>query len=132
ATSHLMTGAEHEGEAAFHCVLYIPSDFRTDDYSTYRNALLASTIWQKSAQTHCSFSFTRPYDSRCTVRNRRAADRSRSFGLRPHARRKASAILPSSFSATISRRANASARRRAKSEFSSASACNGTVDVLRT
>src|SRR5207245_2346690 len=127
-----MTDTDHEEEVAFPCVLYAPPYVRTDIYSTYRNALLASTIWQKSAQTRCSLSFSQLYDSRCTVRNRRAADRSGSFGLRPHAKRKASAILPSSFSATISRRANASARRRAKSEFSSASACSGTVDVLRT
>src|SRR5262245_30045875 len=46
------TGAPVKKDAARECVEFVRF-WRHDAYSTYKNALLAISIWQKSAQARC-------------------------------------------------------------------------------
>src|SRR5260221_7256664 len=61
--------------------------------SRYKNALLASSIWQKSVQTFSSAFGLSAYSACCVFKNSSAAFRSAGFGGRPYASANAVSIL---------------------------------------
>src|SRR5262249_52018726 len=102
-------------------------------HSTYRKALLARSIWHRSAHARSAALFSLAKTSRWASRNFSHARRSSASGSRPLVRRKASdsRAVGSSPASLARRRARTRARARTNSEFKRASDWRGTVDGVR-